>query len=247
MTQVVAPVVQAAAPLVQAVAAPVIQVAAPVVQALAPVTQAVAPVLGAAAPVTQVVQAAAAPLVQLPAPVAQAARLLTPVTSVAPTTSATSSSSTTSSAQSRLPAAPVPSSLDQRQAATAATFAQPLAAPVTGFAAQHSTNDGPATAFSPSPALNTLSSSPAPWMSPALLGSITDGAFADATDRVAPAAASRSSAVGGGAPGIPSAPPCSSGAGASGPGGSAGSGSSRRPARGRARLLARRKDFSPTA
>ena len=70
-------------------------------------------------------------------------------------------------------------------------------------------------------------SSPAPWTSPALLGSSAQGAFATATARttasLANAAAPRS-IQGGGAPRTPSAPPCSSGTGASAPGGNAGSG-----------------------
>ena len=119
------------------------------------------------------------------------------------------------------------SSLDQREAATAATFAQPFAATATGFGPRPAA-DAPAPTLRPPLASSNLSSglsTPDAWTSTALLGSSTQSASATGTARTALAsAADPNSSQGGGAPRTPSAPPCSSGAGASGPGGSAGSG-----------------------
>ncbi|HEX6745134.1 MAG TPA: hypothetical protein VF087_13000, partial [Solirubrobacteraceae bacterium] len=142
--------------------------------------------------------------------------------------SATSNSFSAPSTFAARPATPAASSpLDQRQAATAATFAQPLGSPAAGFA-QAAPAANPAPSFDRGPSL-ALIAPPSP-LSSSLLGAVSSPAWtlAGSGAPAAPAAlpAAPGSSQGGGTPRIPTAPPCASGIGASAPGAGAGSGGS---------------------
>jgi hypothetical protein len=173
------------------------------------------------------------------APVArdlQALGPLAPLASPPPTTTRTSSATPSSTSSARpassllaTPVTPAASSLDQRQAAAAVTFAQPLASAHPAFAptaAPSAPWTAPSTSLVPAAPLGSLSSDLG-WSSPALLGGARlSGPGVLSAEASAAPLASGSGSNQGGPPRTPTAPPCASSAGASGAGGSAASGSS---------------------